>query len=44
MRRTMADLSGQRLGKYEMETMLSTSSNRRWGDPTTYGTLILVDW
>ena len=24
--------------------LLSTSPNRKWGDPTTWGTLVLVDW
>lgn len=26
------------------ETMISTSPNRKWGDPTTWGTLVLADW
>jgi hypothetical protein len=28
----------------EQESMASTAPNRAWGDPTTWGTLILVDW
>ncbi|MGQ9599033.1 MAG: protein kinase domain-containing protein [Anaerolineae bacterium] len=26
------------------ETMLSTCPNRKWSDPTTWGTLVLADW
>lgn len=28
----------------EQQLLLATSPNRKWGDPTTWGTLILVDW
>jgi hypothetical protein len=31
-------------GSRTQESMVSSSPNRKWGDPTTWGTLILVDW
>jgi hypothetical protein len=31
-------------GTTDQESMVSSSPNRKWGDPTTWGTLILVDW
>jgi tRNA A-37 threonylcarbamoyl transferase component Bud32 len=31
-------------GLRDQESMVSTSPNRKWGDPTTWGTLILVNW
>jgi hypothetical protein len=31
-------------GLQDQETMASTCPGRMWGDPTTWGTLILVDW
>jgi hypothetical protein len=26
------------------QTMLSSAPTREWGDPTTWGTLVLIDW
>ena len=31
-------------GTAKQQTMISTAPARKWGDPTTWGTLILVDW
>jgi serine/threonine protein kinase len=31
-------------GLVDQESMISTCPRREWGDPTTWGTLILVDW
>jgi hypothetical protein len=31
-------------GRRDQESMVSTSPNRTWGDPTTWGTLILMNW
>jgi hypothetical protein len=31
-------------GTAQQQTMISTAPARMWGDPTTWGTLILVDW
>jgi hypothetical protein len=31
-------------GLVDQESMISTCPRRVWGDPTTWGTLILVDW
>jgi serine/threonine-protein kinase len=31
-------------GTAGQQSMVCTTSMRRWGDPTTWGTLILVDW
>ncbi|RPI52012.1 MAG: hypothetical protein EHM56_08870 [Chloroflexi bacterium] len=31
-------------GLVNQESMISTCPRREWGDPTTWGTLILVDW
>jgi hypothetical protein len=31
-------------GLQDQESMASTCPGRKWGDPTTWGTLILVDW
>jgi hypothetical protein len=31
-------------GKTDQESMVSNCPKRKWGDPTTWGTLILVNW
>jgi hypothetical protein len=31
-------------GTAEQQAMVSSCPNREWGDPTSFGTLILVDW
>jgi hypothetical protein len=31
-------------GTAQQQTMISTAPKREWGDPMTWGTLILVDW
>ncbi|MDX9833220.1 MAG: protein kinase [Anaerolineae bacterium] len=31
-------------GLVDQESMISTCPRREWGDPTTWGTLVLVDW
>jgi hypothetical protein len=31
-------------GSKDQESMVSSCPRRKWGDPTTWGTLILVDW
>jgi len=31
-------------GTAQQQTLLSTAPERRWSDPTTWGTLVLVDW
>ena len=31
-------------GTAQQQCMVSTSPSRKWGDPTTWGTLVLVDW
>ncbi|HHE73293.1 MAG TPA: hypothetical protein ENL34_13545 [Chloroflexi bacterium] len=31
-------------GTAQQQTLISTAPTRKWGDPTTWGTLILVDW
>jgi hypothetical protein len=31
-------------GTSEQQTMVSTAPLRKWSDPTTWGTLVLVDW
>jgi hypothetical protein len=31
-------------GTAQQQTMISTAPARKWGDPTTWSTLILVDW
>ena len=31
-------------GLVNQESMISTCARREWGDPTTWGTLVLVDW
>jgi hypothetical protein len=31
-------------GTAQQQTMISSAPTRKWGDPTTWGTLILVDW
>ncbi len=31
-------------GTAEQQAMVSSCPDRQWGDPTSFGTLILVDW
>ncbi|MGD8997928.1 MAG: protein kinase [Anaerolineae bacterium] len=31
-------------GMAQQQTMVATAPGRKWGDPTTWGTLIVVDW
>jgi hypothetical protein len=31
-------------GTAQQQTLMSTIPRRKWGDPTTWGTLVLVDW
>jgi serine/threonine-protein kinase len=31
-------------GEAQQQTMVTTAPGRAWGDPTTWGTLIIVDW
>ena len=31
-------------GTAQQQTLMSTVPRRKWGDPTTWGTLVLVDW
>ncbi len=31
-------------GTAQQQTLISTAPTRKWGDPTAWGTLILVDW
>lgn len=31
-------------GSAQQQTLLCTTSRRKWSDPTTWGTLVLVDW
>ena len=39
---SLADTDTPDLG--DQKSMVSTCPNRKWGDPTTWETLILVDW